>query len=312
MSRQKATCIGLSAVLLWSAMIGLLRSVSEGLGPVGGAAVLYSSSALLLLFTIGLPRLRTFPRRYLYLGGFLFVVVELCYSLSIGYAQNARQTLEVGMVNYLWPSLTILFSVIFNHQKARWPLLPGMLLSLAGIVWVLSGDGGLDIAGMAANIRSNPFSYCVSFIGAVLWATYCTVTSRVAGGEKGITLFFMLTAAILWGKFLSGDYAPLQLNLSISCYVLMAAAAMAFGYAAWNTGIMHGNVSVLAAASYFIPVLSSAITATLFSVPLSLSFWQGVLLVCLGSLLSWAATRNKAARPPEGRARRPRRFRQAI
>jgi hypothetical protein len=33
MDRKRATLIGLAAILLWSTMVGLIRSVSEGLGP---------------------------------------------------------------------------------------------------------------------------------------------------------------------------------------------------------------------------------------------------------------------------------------
>lgn len=36
-------------------MVGLIRGVSEGLGPVGGAAAIYSLSGLLLIFTVGFP-----------------------------------------------------------------------------------------------------------------------------------------------------------------------------------------------------------------------------------------------------------------
>ncbi|CDL08998.1 Permease of the drug/metabolite transporter (DMT) superfamily [Klebsiella pneumoniae IS43] len=57
-------------------------------------------------------------------------------------------------------------------------------------------------------------------------------------------------------------------------------------------GILHGNVSLLAAASYFTPVLSSALAAILLSATLSWSFWQGAGMVCLGSLLCWYATRR--------------------
>ncbi|NQF23003.1 EamA family transporter, partial [Enterobacter hormaechei] len=57
-------------------------------------------------------------------------------------------------------------------------------------------------------------------------------------------------------------------------------------------GILHGNVTVLAAVSYFTPVLSAALAAILLSSPLSLSFWQGALMVCAGSLLCWYATRK--------------------
>lgn len=69
MTSQKATLIGLVAIVLWSTMVGLIRGVSEGLGPVGGAAMIYSLSGLLLIFTVGLPDIRRFPGRYLPLLG---------------------------------------------------------------------------------------------------------------------------------------------------------------------------------------------------------------------------------------------------
>ncbi|SQJ23638.1 inner membrane protein YddG [Salmonella enterica subsp. enterica serovar Heidelberg] len=117
MTSQKATLIGLVAIVLWSTMVGLIRGVSEGLGPVGGAAIIYSLSGLLLIFTVGLPDIRRFPGRYLIAGSVLFVSYEICLALSLGYAATRHQAIEVGMVNYLWPSLTILFAILFNGQK---------------------------------------------------------------------------------------------------------------------------------------------------------------------------------------------------
>ncbi|STW07217.1 aromatic amino acid exporter [Klebsiella grimontii] len=55
MEKKRATLIGLAAIVLWSTMVGLIRGVSEGLGPVGGAAMLYSLSGMLLIFTGRLP-----------------------------------------------------------------------------------------------------------------------------------------------------------------------------------------------------------------------------------------------------------------
>jgi hypothetical protein len=34
-----------------------------------------------------------------------------------GLCGNTPQAIEVGMVNYLWPSLTIVFAILFNGQK---------------------------------------------------------------------------------------------------------------------------------------------------------------------------------------------------
>ncbi|OSY20296.1 EamA family transporter [Klebsiella pneumoniae] len=258
MEKKRATTIGFAAIILWSTMVGLIRGVSEGLGAVGGAAMIYSLSGLLLIFTVGFPNLRQIPRRYLLAGSVLFVSYEICLALSLGYAASRQQAIEVGMVNYLWPSLTILFAILFNGQKSSWLVIPGLILALLGVGWVLGGEHGLQPDEIISNVISSPLSYLLAFVGAFIWAAYCTVTAKYARGKNAITLFVLLTALTLWLKF----------------------------------RILHGNVSLLAAASYFTPVLSSALAAILLSATLSWSFWQGAGMVCLGSLLCWYATRR--------------------
>ena len=292
-NRRKATLIGLIAILLWSSIVGLIRGVSESLGATGGAAMMYTVASILLLFTVGFVRISEFPRRYLVWGSILFVSYELCLSLSIGYANSSRQAIEVGMVNYLWPSFTMLSAILFNKQKSNLLIIPGFLIAILGICWVLGGDQGLDLAGMVENIKDNPLSYGLAFAGAVIWAAYCTVTNRIAGGKNGVTLFFMLTAVALWAKYLTTEGEAMAFSMHAIIYLVLAASAMGFGYAAWNVGILHGNVSILAGASYFIPVLSAALAAMLLSTPLSISFWQGASMVCIGSILCWLATRGQ-------------------
>jgi drug/metabolite transporter (DMT)-like permease len=287
----RATLIGLLAVLLWSSVVGLLRSVSQALGPTGGAAALYTLASLLLLATVGLGKVGAFPRAYLVWGSLLFVSYEICLSLSIGYAHTNRQAIEVGMVNYLWPALTMLCAILFNGQKANWLIAPAVVLALAGVCRVLGGEHGFDAASMAANVRDNPRSYGLALAGALIWAGYCTVTPRIAGGKNGVTLFFMLTAAALWIKFFAQGGGTMHLDLHALGSLALAAGAMGFGYAAWNVGILRGNVTLLAGASYFIPVLSSVLASKVLHTPLSPAFWQGAAAVCAGSILCWLATR---------------------
>lgn len=297
-SKRQATLIGLVAVLLWSSIVGLIRGVSESFGATGGAALMYTVAAALLWLTVGPPRVRALPRSYLLWGSLLFVTYELCLSLSIGYANTGRQAIEVGMVNYLWPSFTMLAAIAFNGQRASWLVAPGFLVAILGIASVLGGDQGLDLAGMAANVQDNPLSYGLAFAGAMIWAAYCTVTSRMAQGKNAVTLFFMLTALALWGKYLVTDGETMVFSLRGIGYLALAACAMGFGYAAWNVGILHGNVTVLAGASYFIPVISAAVAAVLLQAPLSLAFWKGAAMVCAGSILCWQATRGRGLRAP--------------
>ncbi len=292
-SRNKATLIGLSAVVFWASIVALIRGVSESLGATGGAASIYTVASLILVLTVGFPKLSTFPKRYLLWGGLLFVAYEICLALSIGYANTARQAIEVGMVNYLWPTFTLIAAMLFNKQRANWLVVPGFLLSMLGICWVLGGDRGLDVPGMMLNIADNPLSYGLAFVGAIIWAAYCTVTARIADGKNGVTPFFMLVAVALWIKFFAGGGGPMAFDMHTAIYLVLAAAAMGFGYAAWNVGILGGNVTILVGASYFIPVLSAALAALLLHTPLSAPFWQGACMVCGGSILCWLATRAK-------------------
>jgi drug/metabolite transporter (DMT)-like permease len=292
-SKDTATLIGLVAIMLWASIVALIRGVSESLGATGGAAMMYTVASVFLALTVGFPRLRQFPRDYLIWGSVLFVAYELCLSLSIGYAHNGRQAIEVGMVNYLWPTFTLVSAIVFNKQKANLLVVPGFVLSMMGIGWVLGGDQGIDLAGMLANVKDNPLSYGLAFSGALIWAAYCTVTARIANGKNGVTPFFMLVSIVLWLKYAIEGGGAMSFDMHAMIYLLLAAAAMGFGYAAWNIGILHGNATVLAGASYFIPVISAALAATLLHAPLSDAFWHGAMMVCAGSILCWIATRSR-------------------
>ncbi|KZS22575.1 aromatic amino acid DMT transporter YddG [Wohlfahrtiimonas chitiniclastica] len=292
MNRQTATWIGLSAIVLWSANVGLLRQVAVHFGAVGGAALTYSVATVFLLITLARPSIKAFSKTYLIWGSLLFVAYEVCFSLAIGYANTAEQAIEVGMVNYLWPTFTIVAAILFNHQKSNLWIIPGFIVSCAGIVWILGGEAGISVSMMLDNISDNPLSYGLAFVGAVIWAAYCIVTARLAKGQNGITLFFLLVAITLWLQYGLTGQSNIEFSWVGAGYLLMASAAMGFGYAAWNVGILHGNVTLLATASYFVPVLSAVLAAILLSAPLSFSFWMGVVLVCLGSIICLWSTRH--------------------
>jgi drug/metabolite transporter (DMT)-like permease len=292
MTKKRATTFGLLAILLWSTMVGLFRSVTEALGPVGGAAMIYTCSGILLLFTVGFPDLRHIPRKYLLAGSVLFVCYEICLALSLGFAGTRQQAIEASIVNYLWPGLTVLFAILFIGQRASWWVLPGLLLSIGGVVRVLGGDSGMNVGDILLNVKSSPLSYFLAFSGAFIWAAYCTVTRKYAQGKNAITLFILLTAVTLWLKYALGAQPTMQFSIPVAIQLLLTAVALGFGYAAWNVGILHGNATLLAAASYFTPVLSSAMAAVQLRTSLSWGFWLGGLMVCSGSLICWVATRR--------------------
>ncbi|MBN3172295.1 aromatic amino acid DMT transporter YddG [Pectobacterium brasiliense] len=292
MTSQRATLTGLLAIILWSTSVGLIRSLTEALGPIGGAAMIYSTSTLCLLTFYGFPRIKTLPRVYLFAGGAMFVCYEIFLSLSIGLADSRMQAIEIGMINYLWPSLTVFFSLFINQQKSRFLLWPGLALSLGGIVWIMKGESDWTPELLWNNILANPLAYSLAFSAALTWALYCNITRRYGQGKSGVSLFFFVASLLLWIQYSFSAEGAISLTLPSSLQLLFMGTSTALAYSVWNIGIQHGNLTLLATASYFTPVLSTLLAALWLNITPAISFWQGVVMVTAGSLLCWYATRT--------------------
>ena len=107
-----------------------------------------------------------------------------------------------------------------------------------------------------------------------------------------MVLFITLTAMALWLKYAFSSESGMQFTLPVTLTLLCAGMAMGAGYAAWNVGILRGNMTLLATASYFTPVLSAVFAALVLNTALTANFWQGVVMVTAGSLICWRATRG--------------------
>lgn len=261
---HKGTVIGLSAVLLWGFMAGLVRIVADNFGVTLGSALIYT------------------------VGGVMFVLYEAFISLAIGLASTSVQSLEVSLVNYLWPTLLVLMTAAFSHKKgAVWRALPGAVIATIGVSLAVGGED-FDINVALQNIVSNPLPYLMAFAGAFIWAIYATVTPSMSNGYDGTTVFFCCVAVTLWIiHFVSGQGLPVQAP-SVWGFVAVftCALSIAGGYACWGYGMLHGNMETLALGSYATPILSTASGTVLLGVALGAPFWVGVILVVAGSLIN--------------------------
>lgn len=120
------------------------------------------------------PNFKLISKRYLILGAILFIAYELCFSFALAYSKTAQQAIEVSIVNYLWPSLTVLAFVIFRELKFNVFIILGLLISISGIIFIQTGNGDFSLGRVVDNFHSNPLSYVLAFIGAIIWAfTVC-------------------------------------------------------------------------------------------------------------------------------------------
>lgn len=299
MSKNLATLLGFSAILLWSSLVGLLKKLSSLLGADYAVTLMYSLSTVILLIIFKIPNLKIIPKIYLIGASLLFLVYELCFSYAIALAQTSQQAIEISLVNYLWPSLTVVMLIIFKELKFSIFVIFGLMISMCGIVVIQTGNNQFSLITLWTHFMSNPISYILALMGAILWATYCVITRKYSQGHNPIALYFVLISVVLWTKLLmthSIDTLP-NIDFEVLPYLIAVGLATALGYAAWNIGIIKGNITFLVTLSYFSPIFSTLFSMLILQTVLSLEFWHGVYLVTLGSLVCWLSTSWEQIKP---------------
>ncbi len=273
--------------------MGLIRTVTEQFSPIGRAALIYTVSSVFLMLVMGVPKFKHFSLRYVLIGGALFVSYEICLALALGMANDRHQALEMAVINYLWPALTVLFAVFLSRKPVHILVYPSVALAFVGVAWTITGDSGFSVMQISANIATNPLTYSMAFGGAIIWAVYCNITKQLANGQNAIILFFMATAIALWIKYFLSSESTLVFTVPATLNLALTGVVMGSGYALWNVAILRGNMVLLATLSYFTPVISTLLSSLILGVALGLSFWQGVIMVTMGSLICWWVTRER-------------------
>lgn len=284
-----ATLIGLIAPLMWGASVSLIRTIAENFGIAQGQFLLYIVAATALFFIVGVPKFDRIPWQYKTIGLVTANLSSICFCLSLYFSDGGTQSMEVGMVNYLWPTLTIVFAIFFNGQKARWWIAPGAVLSFCGIYWIL-GNGQIAIDSFVEHIQLNPVSYILALGSALTWSAFSSMTRAWSKGENISTVVFFFDILIFGSFWAMGVGGSPEITLFGVVNVVLGGLAMGIAYAAWTHGMSYGNITVLAIASYFTPVLSCLFASIWIGAELTMSFWQGVAMVVTGSLLCWHAT----------------------
>lgn len=293
-SRRSATAIGLCAVLLWGGLFALTRLTTLAFGSQLGAALIYTLAAALTFAVRRPPRLRDIPRTYLLSGGALFVFYESATALAIGLAASSTQTVEISLVNYLWPTFLFLFaSARSGGGSAVARALPGALVAAAGVIVGIGGNNGLDWGAVGASIASNPLPFALILAAALTWPVYSVITPELSGGHDCTAIFLAGVAVALWALYLAGGAAPMthELRLADMGTLLATACVIAAGYGCWGHGALHGNMQVMAIGSYATPLLSVIVSTLMLGVSLQPVFWAGTVAVVAGSLINWRASR---------------------
>lgn len=211
--------------------------------------------------------------------------------LAIGACRDRTQTLVVGLVNYLWPSLTVALSVPLLGRRARAWLPLGLAAAVAGTALAVLGGGALAGADNAFwRTGRGLFALAMAAAAALSWGLYSNLARRWGDPERGaVPLFALATAAALGLLLLLRPENVVWSARGAAEVAVMGIASLAGAYVLWDLGMRRGDHALLGVASYFVPVASTAVSAVYLGVRPGWNVLAGCALVVLGAWLSRSA-----------------------
>ncbi len=299
---SRSTLLGLGAILLWSVTIALTRSLSEEVGPLkAGCAVYLTAGALLVvLHLVRGPSPRSvlaLPKLFLFGCGGLFLAYGLLLFLALASARDRAQAVEVGLLNYLWPALTLALSVPVLGNRARPGFLAGTALALTGVWLVIAHDAPASWREVLGGVTDHPLPFGLGALAAVTWALYSTLSRRWGTPESGGAVqLFLLATGVAFGLLALARPSPGAWSTKAVAEVAALAAATSLAYLFWDVAMRKGDLVLVTAWSYLTPLLSTLVSCALLGVLPGLSLWLGCLAIVAGSFVSWRSVEG----PPAG------------
>ena len=252
MTRQKATAIGFTAILMWA----LLALMTIGSAPV--PPFLLNALCFGIGGAIGLI--------WIWLGAGFGVLARVSWKVYafgtiglFGYhalyftAFRIAPFAEVGLIAYLWPLFIVLFSGLLPGERLRPLHVIGALVAFVGAgLIVMSRDsaasGSIPVLGLA-----------LAFLCALAWAAYSVLSRRLGDvPTESVVVYCLLTAVLsvpvhlaveetLWPQGAWGWAAVLGLGLG----------PVGAAFFTWDIGMKKGDIQLLGVASYAAPLLST-------------------------------------------------------
>lgn len=293
------TILGLFSILFWSTTFGFSRMLNEKLGIITTVTSIYLISGIfscLFIFSRKENRRKLLSINFKYLigCGALFIIYAICVYSSVGLVNTRQQVIEVGLINYLWPSLTIIFSIFLLKKKARIWVIFGIILATAGIY--LAGFQGAEVSAINIlnNLSLNWLAYLLALLAAISWGLYSNLTKLWGSeaGADGIPIFLLATGIILFVVKIFIKETSIWDIESITGLIYMSIFPTFLGYQFWDKAMQKGDMILVASFSYFTPLFATIFSC--FYLGLNCGWLLGLAcgLVLAGSVICKLSVKN--------------------
>lgn len=281
----KPTAAGIVAILCWSVTIALAKSSSSSIGPITSVAIinlLGGLGGLIYLVSKNRPIITNTNKAYLFVCSSLFIYYMLALFISVGFAKSSSEAGTIGLINYLWIPLTIVFSVAFNKTPYKKILYIGIVVSLLGVFVSSPYNSSLQTLTSSENL----FPVCGAVSAAIAWALYNAFANKLGSDSEGAVAIFMISTGIVSSLLLTLINEHRAWSTQAFLELGFMALATNIGYFMWDYSMRKGNVPFISLLSYLIPITSTIVTVVYLHIATTSYLFLGAILVVVGAYIT--------------------------
>ncbi len=284
MTRNKATTLGFTAILMWS----LLALFTIGSAPVPpfllNAMTFAIGGGIGLIWTArrGFGVLKAVPIKVYVFGTLGLFGYHFLYFTAFRLGPSA----ETGLIAYLWPLFIVLISGLLPGETLRPRHILGALIAFCG--------AAVLVVSRSEDASAPALALLLAFGCALTWAGY-SVQSRRFGAvpTESVTVFCLATAALSATAHLALETTVWPAtSLGWASVVMLGVFPVGAAFFTWDIGMKKGDIQMLGVASYGAPLLSTlALVAAGLSQATPALGLAALLITAGAALAAWSPRR---------------------
>lgn len=260
MSLKKNYFYGITTVLIWSTLAAVVKSL---LSDIPNLEALSVSGLLAFLFLLVLNVINGSIRKvkdysvgqFGIMAGLGFLGLFL-YSALYYYGISQLSSQEACILNYLWPIMLVIFSVVFLKEKLTPVKLVALLCSFVGIILLTQGSG-------SGGGENRVYGMICCIIAAACYGLFAVLNKKVDFDQNITMMVIWLTVAVCAGllSMLTETWRPIR-GFQWAGMLWLGIVIDAVAYLLWALALRGtDNTTSIANLAYLTPFLSLIVSA---------------------------------------------------
>lgn len=217
---------------------------------------------------------------------FAFGISMTAYHSLFFYALQNGPSLQLNMINYLWPIILVLIYIMLGKGERGGSYLQFALIPLAFFGALIIGFDGAEIGGIQLSQPLLAALGCALIAPVYMALAPWMIERRYIANARNVHVFALSVTAlaqlIIYGA--TGELRGVP-SLAIIESLLVGISSIAIAHVCWTQALQVGHKPTISTMIYLTPVLSSFWLVAILEEPVSGQFALGASVILLANVL---------------------------